>query len=75
MKDEKAISRRKFLKIAGGVLGGGVLLCGGGAYFGLQAPASVVFPESSCGDGGSRVLVAYASKCGATGEIAERYCA
>ncbi len=71
MKDKKEISRRKFLKIAGGIMGGGVLLCGGGTYFGLQTPGSVVFPESSCGEGENRVLVAYASKCGSTGEIAQ----
>lgn len=73
MKDEKAVSRRKFIKIAGSILGGGVLLCGGGAYLGLQAPASVEFPTSDCGSGDNgRVLVAYASKCGATGEISRR---
>jgi menaquinone-dependent protoporphyrinogen oxidase len=79
MKDEKAVSRRKFLKIAGGMLGGGVLLCGGGAYLGLQVPDTVEYPESTCGMALSRrVLVAYASKCGATGEIsrfiAEKLC-
>lgn len=80
MKDEKAVSRRKFLKIAGGIMGGGVLLCGGGAYLGLQVPDTVEYPASSCGMALSRrVLVAYASKCGATGEIArfvaEKLCA
>lgn len=73
MKDDKAVSRRKFLKIAGSIMGGGVLLCGGGAYLGLQSPRSVVFPQSECGSAESgRVLVAYASKCGATGEVAAR---
>ena len=73
MKDEKAVSRRKFLKIAGGIMGGGVLLCGGGAYLGLQTPGSVDFPASDCGSSeNDRVLVAYASKCGATGEISRR---
>jgi menaquinone-dependent protoporphyrinogen oxidase len=71
MKDDKAVSRRKFLKIAGSIMGGGVLLCGGGAYLGLQTPQSVEFPQSDCGSAESgRVLVAYASKCGATGEVA-----
>jgi menaquinone-dependent protoporphyrinogen oxidase len=71
MKDDRAVSRRKFLKIAGSIMGGGVLLCGGGAYLGLQTPGSVDFPRSECGSAESnRVLVAYASKCGATGEIA-----
>ena len=73
MKDEKAVSRRKFLKIAGGIMGGGVLLCGGGAYLGLQTPGSVEFPTSDCGSSeNDRVLVAYASQCGATGEISRR---
>lgn len=73
MKDTRAVSRRKFLKIAGSIMGGGVLLCGGGAYLGLQSPRSVEFPESECSSAdSSRVLVAYASKCGATGEVAAR---
>lgn len=73
MKDDRAVSRRKFLKIAGSIMGGGVLLCGGGAYFGLQTPRTVVFPRSNCGSAESgRVLVAYASQCGATGEVAAR---
>jgi menaquinone-dependent protoporphyrinogen oxidase len=73
MKDDKAVSRRKFLKIAGSIMGGGVLLCGGGAYLGLQTPRSVQFPQTTCAGGGNgRVLVAYASKCGSTGEIAAR---
>lgn len=44
-----------------------------------QASGSVTFPDSSCGDGpGPRVLVAYASEFGTTGEVAqavaERFC-
>jgi len=73
MKDDRVVSRRKFLKIAGSIMGGGVLLCGGGAYFGLQTPNLVDFPKSECGSAESRrVLVVYASKCGATGEVAAR---
>lgn len=73
MKNDKAVSRRKFLKIAGSIMGGGVLLCGGGAYLGLKTPRSVDFPRSECGSAESgRVLVAYASQCGATGEVAAR---
>jgi len=71
-KDEK-VSRRKFLKITAGALGAGAVLCGGSAWFGLRAPASVPFPRSSCPySAGGRLLVAYASKCGATAEIADR---
>jgi menaquinone-dependent protoporphyrinogen oxidase len=76
MKEEttnrKAISRRRFLKTAGIVLGAGVVACGSGAYFSLKTPASVDFPETSCSEGGKkRVLVTYVSKCGATAETAD----
>jgi menaquinone-dependent protoporphyrinogen oxidase len=68
--DQKLVSRRKFLKIAGGAIGAGVLACGGAAYFGLRTPSSVKFSEESlCQVQGKRILVAYASKCGATSEI------
>ncbi len=70
MVDQKLVSRRKFLKIAGGALGVGTLTCGGGAWLGLRTPSSVKFPEqSSCGGLGRKILIAYASKCGSTGEI------
>lgn len=71
MVDQKLVSRRKFLKIAGGALGAGILTCGGGALLGLRTPSSVKFPEQSfCEDQGKRILVAYATKCGSTAEIA-----
>ncbi len=73
-KDQKKISRRGFIKTAGIALGAGVVACGGSAYFGLKTPAGVEFPQSSCGDGSRRVLVAYASKCGATAETADFIC-
>lgn len=67
------LSRRKFLKIAAGTLGAGVVVCGGSVYFGLRTPSSVLFPQSFCPySGGSKVLVAYASKCGATAQVADR---
>jgi menaquinone-dependent protoporphyrinogen oxidase len=70
--DQKLVSRRKFLKIAGGALGAGVLTCGGGALLGLRTPSSVVFPEQSfCEGQGKKILVAYATKCGATAEISQ----
>lgn len=72
MADKRLVSRRKFIKIAGGVIGAGVLACGGGAYLGLRTPASVRFPSAdACGGNGKKLLVAYASKCGSTAEIAE----
>jgi menaquinone-dependent protoporphyrinogen oxidase len=70
LADKRLVSRRKFIKIAGGALCAGVVACGGATFFGLQSPASVNFPEHSFCEGQSkRILVAYASKCGATAEI------
>lgn len=70
MVDQKLVSRRKFLKIAGGALGAGVVTCGGAALLGLRTPSSVKFPEQSfCEGQGKKILVAYATKCGATAEI------
>ena len=72
-QQNKKIPRRKFLKITAGALGAGAVVCGGSAYFGLRTPSSVVFPRSGCPYSvGERLLVAYASKCGATAEIADR---
>jgi menaquinone-dependent protoporphyrinogen oxidase len=70
MVDQKLVSRRKFLKIAGGALGAGILTCGGGALLGLRTPSSVKFPEQPLCEGqDKKILVTYASKCGATAEI------
>ncbi len=65
------LSRRKFLKIAGITLGTGVVACGGVTALATYSPV-VTLPESSFGDQNmsSRILVAYASKCGSTGEVA-----
>jgi menaquinone-dependent protoporphyrinogen oxidase len=70
--EDRAISRRRFIKTAGIALGVGAAACGGAAYFGLSTPSSVDFPEMACklGDG-RRVLLAYASKCGAAAETAD----
>lgn len=72
VKKNKEITRRSFLKTAGIALGVGAAACGGVSYFGLKTPSTVEFPEIACGAGGEkRVLVAYASKCGATAAAAE----
>ena len=72
MVDQKLVSRRKFLKIAGGALGAGVMTCGGAAFFGLRTPSTVKFPEHSFCEGQSKkILVAYATKSGATAEISK----
>jgi menaquinone-dependent protoporphyrinogen oxidase len=71
LADQRLVSRRKFLKIAGGALGASVVACGGAAFFGLRTPSSVKFSEQSfCQGQSKKILVAYASKCGATSEIA-----
>jgi len=78
--DQKAISRRRFLGMTGAVVGIGAAAYGGLSYFGLRTPSSVDFPQSTYpGSGPRRILVAYASKCGATAGVAqaitERLCA
>lgn len=62
--------RRGFLIASLGVVAAGALACGGTATLALKPPLGA-FPEPSCGAGAAeRVLVLYASKCGATAEIA-----
>ena len=73
MGERKQISRRRFLTLAGGAVGATAVACGGLAVLGTRQPA-VEFAKSSCGsedEMGKGVLVAYASRCGSTGEIAE----
>jgi menaquinone-dependent protoporphyrinogen oxidase len=68
------ITRRKFLKIAGLVVGGSVFACGGGTALALQAP-KIEFINESYGEGtmsNNKILVAYASKCGSTAEVAAK---
>ncbi len=73
MEEKQNVSRRKFLKLAGGILGVGAAACGGTAYFGMQSPANVVFPYVTCpSENGKRLLVTYESRSGATGEISAR---
>jgi len=72
MPKGKPLSRRKFIKVAAGALGAGAVVCGGSVFLGLRTPPGVLFPRSACPySGGKKVLVAYASKCGATAEIAD----
>jgi menaquinone-dependent protoporphyrinogen oxidase len=68
-RKENKITRRCFLLL--GAAGTAALACGGLATFGMRPPA-VEFAESNCAESAKdRVLVAYASKCGSTGEIAQ----
>jgi menaquinone-dependent protoporphyrinogen oxidase len=68
------ISRRRFLKIAG-ITAGTVVLAGSGlVVLGTRTPGSVQFVEDTFGQEGGmkdKVLVAYASRCGSTGGVAQ----
>jgi len=71
--DEGGVTRRRFIKGAGGAVG-----LAAAASLGLpaagMAKAEVEFISSSCGDvekAGARVLVAYASRAGSTGGVAD----
>lgn len=69
----KRISRRKFLTIGGAAVGASVLACGGAAVLATRTP-EIELVETSCGGENKmdKILVAYATKYGATAEIAER---
>lgn len=71
--DNTHISRRRFILAAGGALGAGVLLCGGLATVAASPPAAMNFGETSCKREQimQKVLVAYASCCGSTTEVAQ----
>ena len=73
MNEQTRITRRRFLMLAGGAVGASALCCGGLATLGLRQPA-IEYIESSCGkekNMENKVLVAYASRAGSTGEVAE----
>ena len=67
------ISRRRFLTMGGAAIGASVLACGGVALLATRTP-EIEPIEMSCGGESEmdKVLVAYASKYGATAEIAEK---
>ncbi len=67
----RTLSRRDFLKIAGLTLGTSVAVCSGLTVLATYSP-SVTPSESTLGDQNmsKKILVAYASKCGSTGEVA-----
>ena len=67
---ENKVSRRRFLALAGGTAGAAVLSCGGLVALGTrQLPVEVV--QSNCGgEQMEKMLVAYATRCGSTGEVA-----
>jgi len=72
MSEAKKISRRKFLAVSATAVGAGVLVCGGGAALALQ-PSNTEWINTTLGENGKmnqRILVAYVSQCGSTGETA-----
>lgn len=69
---KRTMTRRKFLTIAGTTIGA-TALCATGAYAGLNT-YGIDFAENEYGKENQMsktVLVAYASKCGSTGEVAQ----
>jgi menaquinone-dependent protoporphyrinogen oxidase len=69
MSGQNRITRRRFLGLLGGAVGAMALGCCGLTVLGTRSP-KVEPKRSSCGAGG-KILVAYASKAGSTGEVAE----
>ncbi len=67
----RTVSRRDFLKLTGLALGTGVVACSGLTALAAYSP-SVTLPEFTVGDQNmsKKILIAYASKCGSTGEVA-----
>ncbi|MBN2393233.1 MAG: flavodoxin domain-containing protein [Anaerolineae bacterium] len=71
--NKQPISRRNFLKVTGIALGGTVLACSGLGFLATRQPevelvqmqCKADIPETE------KTLIAYASKCGSTGEVAE----
>jgi len=72
MNEKTKVTRRRFLLLAGGTAGAAALTCGGLAI--SARPPEIKFIEESFGDGTNmkdKILVAYASKCGSTGQVAQ----
>ena len=73
MDGQGRVSRRRFLKLAAGTIGVTGLACCGLVALGARQPP-VEFSETSYGGAdkmSDKVLVAYASRCGSTGGVAE----
>ena len=67
----RSLSRRGFLKTAGLTLGGSLVACSGLTALATSSP-SIPMPESTFGgqNKAMKILIAYASKCGSTAEVA-----
>jgi menaquinone-dependent protoporphyrinogen oxidase len=73
MNEETKVTRRRFLVWTGATVGAGVLTCGGLGVWATRPP-EIEFVESSYGKEKNvkdKILVAYASRAGSTGEVAE----
>ena len=71
--EKKKVNRRRFLITAGGVMGASLLCCSATGIAAMQQPP-IEFVSKQIGEGNDmskKILVAYASKCGSTGEVAE----
>lgn len=66
-----SMTRRKFLQAAGLGLGGVVVACGGLTALAVQPPALELYENTGDSTMNDRILIAYASKCGSTGEVAQ----
>jgi menaquinone-dependent protoporphyrinogen oxidase len=73
MNEQQPVSRRRFLKTAGIAVGASALACGGGVALGSISPGVSFFESELEGNSNmtSKILVAYASKRGSTGGVAE----
>lgn len=70
-KEQPGLSRRRFLVVSGGAAL--ALLLRGGLAAASEGQAGQEFLETTCGQGppaAPRVLIAYASRCGSTGDLA-----
>jgi len=66
------VGRRDFLALAGGLIS--AISLGGFSGAGASHAAAIAFPEGKCGEKGitdKKILVAYASKYGSTGGVAD----
>jgi len=65
-----SISRRDFLKLAGVGLGATALACSGLTALATHAPTIDFYESEGEGSMNDKILIAYASKCGSTGDVA-----
>ncbi len=67
----KTVSRRNFLKLAGVTLAATTLTCSGLTAVAIQSPAIDYYQSEGENAMNDKILIAYASKCGSTGEVAQ----